>query len=276
MIKQYNINGINGLYLTYKPIATVDENNYTDQLLFDGDFFPKTKADSAVWRFANSSYNEPLQIVGSNVKTDNVEYSELFKPNELVPGQIYYNTMKFYFRFYGSDLGTFTLSENGGVLNQGDTFRHLSTMRIKLYVQLGVSLIPLTLTNLEKYVSGNWTPVILSDTTGGHNIAANYDDYGIQLTTGENSEDCIDMGYNVNTAELFDGYLSAPDGYNFRVDASLPTFSETAKKNKDYKIIVRYYNIGIDGAPYPYGYSESMNMMYQSYMYYTSDEVFSV
>ena len=33
----------------------------------------------------------------------------------------------------------------------------------------------------------------------------------------------------------------SPDGYSFQVDVSLPDFDQVALKNKDYKIIVKYY-----------------------------------
>ena len=60
------------------------------------------------------------------------------------------------------------------------------------------------------------------------------------------------------------------NGYNFRVDVSLPDFDQTVLKTKDYKIIVKYYNIGVNLTDVPdlFKTSESVELMSNNYVYY--------
>ena len=126
------------------------------------------------------------------------------------------------------------------------------------------------LDDLEKYdyTTSTWVPVTTGDVTGAGNISNG--NYGIQLTTGLNSVDCIDMAYTGTTTvnELFNSYNQAPDSYNFRVKASFPDFDQIAKKTKNYKITIKYYNIGVSGAGSTYSNSESVELMSNSFVFY--------
>ena len=65
----------------------------------------------------------------------------------------------------------------------------------------------------------------------------------------------------------FTNYLKSPNGYTFRVDAKFPNITKVPQ-NKNYKIIIRYHNIGVSGATAPYNTSESVNLMANNYIYY--------
>ena len=79
------------------------------------------------------------------------------------------------------------------------------------------------------------------------------------------------MGYSGATyTQLFEQY-SYLNNYNFRVDVKLPDFEQTAEKTKDYKIIVKYYNIAVTDAPslgLPYTASETIEHMSDVFIYY--------
>ena len=80
------------------------------------------------------------------------------------------------------------------------------------------------------------------------------------------------MGYSGATyTQLFEAYQNAPGGYNFRVNVKLPNFEQIAEKTKDYKIIVKYYNIAVTDAPslgLPYTASETIEHMSDAFTYY--------
>ncbi len=272
MSKQFNLKGINGLYLANKPQVTLNISNYLDNLIGDTDFFPNTVAKSNLYEFKNSRYEDPERFYGSNSKqkaNSVYTYSEITKKNELIANKMYYNTFKFYFRYYGTTLNKYNIPG----LTAAQTYDILNRLRIKLYVTIGSNQIPMELTNLEKYaaLTSTWTPVTTADTSGSDNISAG--DYGIQLATGLNSEDCIDMAYPTNLLprsffDLFNGYSTAPDGYNFRVDASFPDFNQMSKSGKTYKITVKYLNIGVSGTGPTYSTSESFDMMSDAFVFY--------
>jgi hypothetical protein len=276
MSKQFNISGVNGLYLINKPNETLTSLNYKDQLIEDYDFYPKTKTESNNFTLKNVIFDDAnlkdfnnrkfSAFAGSNAITKSnstIKYSEIHKKNHLIPNQVYYNSFRFYFRFYGSDLGTFTRS--GWTATQTKNF--YNRLRVKLYAQLGSKIVPLSLENLEYYYydSGAFNDVDSS-------FYSITNKAGIRLTTGENSEDCIDMGYSGTTyTQLFEAYKTTPGGYNFRVDVKLPDFEQTAEKTKDYKIIVKYYNIAVADAPslgLPYTASETIEHMSDVFIYY--------
>jgi hypothetical protein len=268
MSKQFNIKGINGLYLTYQPLITLTTSNYESQLIRDTDFFPKSTKDANLFNFKNARYQETGTIIGSNAvqKSNSVfKYSEISTSTEIIANKMYYNKFKFYFRFYGSTMSGYQLPG----LSAANTKKILDRLRVKLYVVIGSNEIPMELSNLEKYTT-SWTPVTIYDTTGSGEIAT-YGNYGIQLATGLNSEDCIDMAYTGTTQmnTLFNGYLTAPDKYNFRVDVAFPDFDQIATNNKTYKIIVKYFNIGVSGTG-TYATSESVELMSNNFVYYQS------
>jgi len=278
MSKQFNITGLNGIYLTYKPTNTVTSINYTDQLIRDYDFYPNTKSEANSFILKNVIFDEKnlndfngvkfKAFAGSNSITKSnstIRYSEIHKKNHLIPNQVYYNSFRFYFRFYGSDLGTYTRS--GWTATQTKNF--YNRLRVKLYAQLGSKVVPLNLDTLQFYSAGS-APSLGNITGDTYYSVTNK--AGIRLTTGVNGEDCIDMGYSGTTyTQLFDGYQYAPGGYNFMVNVKLPDFEQTAEKTKDYKIIVKYYNIAVTDAPslgLPYTESETIEHMSDVFTYY--------
>jgi|LakMenEpi03Aug12_release.lakeMendotaPanAssembly.Ray.scaffolds.fasta_scaffold219011_2 hypothetical protein len=264
MSKQFNIKGINGLYLTYKPNVTLTTVNYTSQLLFDNDFFPANKAESNLFDLKNVRYQEPTSIIGSNSlqKSNSIyKYSEFSIKDGLIANKMYYNRFTFYFRFYGSTLSGYTLPG----INATNTKKILDRLRVKLYVTIGGNMIPMELSNLEKYSGGNWVAVTGADKTSTISTGG----YGIELTTGLNSEDCVDMAYTGTTTvnTLFNGYQTAPEKYNFRVSAEFPNFDEVAVNSKTYKLTIRYYNIGVAGTG-TYATSEAVELMSNTLTYY--------
>lgn len=267
MSKQFNIKGINGLYLTYKPQITLTTANYANQLLLDEDFFPATKAESNLFDFKNARYQEPSAFIGSNsVQKSNslYKYSEISIKDGLIANKMYYNKFKFYFRFFGSSLSGYKLPG----LNATNSKKILDRLRVKIYVMIGGNVVPMELSNLQKYSGGSWVNITsTSDVTSAGSISAG--NYGIHLASGLNSEDCIDMAYTGTTTvnTLFNGYLNAPDNYNFRVDAEFPDFNQFAVHGKGYKIIVRYFNVGVSGTG-TYATSEAVELMSNTFVYY--------
>jgi hypothetical protein len=272
MSKQFNIKGINGLYLSYKPEIPLTTLNYENQLIEDYDFFPSSRAQVVnSYRFKNARYQESSKIIGSNSrqKSNSIfKYTEITTNDELVANKMYYNTFKLYFKFSGSTLSQYILPTVPGAtpaIKRALTKKVLDRLRIKVYVVIGSNEIPMEITNLEKYTT-LWTPVVTGDRTGTINTGG----YGIQLTEGLNSEDCVDMAYTGTTAinNLFNAHTNAPDGYNFRVDASFPDFDQIAKNTKTYKIKIKYLNIGVSGAGSTYSVSESVELMADTFVFY--------
>jgi hypothetical protein len=268
MNKQFNLQGINGLYLSYKPQVSLTTINYKDYLMQDFDFFPESDGAAKLYNFKNSQYKDTGKILGSNSTrkaNSSLKYSEISVKDALIANKIYYNSFKFYFRFAGSGIENYKLSG----LTSVQTKKILDRLRLKLYVYLGVNLISMELTDLEKFDGSSWVAVDSSDVTGSGDIEG-AGDYGIQLTTGNNGEDCIDMAFGDITMvkTLFDGYLTAPENYNFRVTASFPDFEQTPKNSKNYKIIVKYFNIGVAGTGGIYSVSEQVELMSDNYSYY--------
>ena len=275
MEKQFNISGLNGYYMTYVPTGTVDSSNYLTKLIQHTDFFPKTKTDASTFIFKNATYLDPGVILGSNRASGNssLKYTEIIKPNELTLNKIYYNTFTFYFKFTGSSL--FGYTPNSSIISGANFSKHLNRLRIKLYAQLGANIIPLSLSDLEFFHNDYDTFISAS---GYYNSGATE---GFIITTGNNSEPCIDLGYGTTAtpptdpyatyskySQIFDYNGYAPNGYNFRVKVSIPNFVSKATNNKDYKLIVKYYNIAVTGTTYPYNTSESMELMSNTYLWY--------
>lgn len=271
MNKRYNVKGLNGVYLGYQSTQTPTLNNYVNELIRDYDFFPMDNQMANTFSFKNASYSNPNKIIGSNTLS-NVNsifaYSEISKKNDIIPGKLYYNKFKFHFNFTESDLGSFKFD----TLNNTQTIQVLNGLRIKLYVEIGSTKIPLKLENLQIYrfnnsVSGDtWT--VQSNTNSvlpsGSTISSTGTTTGIQLSTGLNNEDCIDMRYG---KQIFDTFKKSPNNYTFRVDVSFPDIIKITENNK-FNIVIRYFNIGVPGVPSPYNTSESVNLMSNNYTYY--------
>lgn len=275
MEKQFNISGLNGYYLSFVPTGTVDSSNYLTELIKHTDFFPKTTNESLSFVFKNASYSDPGVILGSNRASGNssLKYTEITKPNELTLNKMYYNTFTFNFKFTGSSLQGYT--PDSSVISGDNYGKHLNRLRVKLYVQLGANLIPLSLTDLYFWNSSlsAWTYVGTGTTRFSTGLTQ-----GFKLNTGLNNEPCIDLCYGTgSTGGVDSGYAKysdyfndafGPNGYNFKVTASLPDFSSVATNSKDYKLIVKYYNIAVTGTTYPYNTSESIELMSNTYLWY--------
>jgi hypothetical protein len=253
----------------------LDISNYNNLLIEDFNFFPSNTNQANLYDFKNAKYEDQSKLIGSNStqKSNSIfKYSEITIKDELVDNKKYYNTFKLYFRFFGSTMSKYTLSGVPGILSARQilTKKILDRLRVKIFVTIGSNEIPMELDDLEKYdyTTSTWVPVTTGDVTGAGNISNG--NYGIQLTTGLNSVDCIDMAYTGTTTvnELFNSYNQAPDSYNFRVKASFPDFDQIAKKTKNYKITIKYYNIGVSGAGSTYSNSESVELMSNSFVFY--------
>jgi hypothetical protein len=271
MNKKFNLKDKDGLYLKYESPQTPTVSNYNDVLIRDYEFLPMDNQMVGNFVFKNASYDNPNKIKGGNslIEANSIfAFSEIFKKDDIIPGNLYYNKFKFYFNFGDSDIGTFNLQN----LTSTQTQQILNGLRIKLYVEIGNSTIPLSLENLQIYRfnlavnADTWTQQ--SDSAdlspSGGAISAQATKIGIQLTTGLNGEHCIDMRYG---SSLYDNYKKSPNGYTFRVDAKFPNVVKVLG-SKNYKIIIRYYNIGVTGATSPYNTSESVNLMSNNYVYY--------
>jgi hypothetical protein len=267
MSKQYNLKDINGLYLRNTPQTILDENNFSEELITDEEFFPDNKSKVSLFSFKNSSYKNPGQIIGSNAQrrsNSDLKRSEIVTDDRLVYGFNYYNKFKLNFRFYGSTISNYKLPG----LNTSQTLRILNKLRVKIYVSLGTNLIPMRLSDLEKYVGGEWVPVTELDLSGGVSIE-NDDAVGIQLTTGVNDEPCIDLRYPTTGAlkTLFESYNDNPNGYNFRMTCDFDNFEYKAKGTKKYCIVIKYFNIKVSGTGVLYSTSENVELMSTSYSY---------
>lgn len=249
MSKQFNIKGISGLYLSYKPEITLTDLNYRELLLENYDFFPNGTSQYNLYDLKNAKYENPSKLIGSNStqKSNSLfKYSEIKIKNELIANKIYYNTFKFYFRFYGSTLNNYFLPG----LSSSVTKKLLNRLRVEVFVDIGSNSIPMELSNLEKYDGSTWTAVTSGDTVGSFSSIED-GNYGIELSndfvTDTGTVDGIHMAYTGTTQmdTLFNGYKTAPDGYNFRVDAAFPDFEQISNNGKDYKITVKYFNIGV-------------------------------
>jgi hypothetical protein len=181
-----------------------------------------------------------------------------------------------YFNFKGSDLGTYAYPGFTGANPALLTSQVFNALRVRVYVQLGANLILATLTNLQKVVSNNalasssssWTAVTSSDRTGtiSNTTAGN--------TGIERARTFIDMRWS--TSNIFKNVST--NGYGFRMDVALSFNAEedaliSALKTKDYKIIVKYFNLGVTSAtesdvPLQYRTSESVELMSNNYIYY--------
>jgi hypothetical protein len=273
MGKQFNIKGRDGLYLSNQPTVTVTESNYQDLLIQDYDFFPKSKNDANLFDLKNVRYNRiGNQLYGSNSiakSNSGFLYSYIFKSGDLIPNKKYFNKFKMYFKFTGSDLGTYIFPGFSGTSAATLSSSVLNALRIRVYIQLGANLIPTTFSNLEKVMGPGftgWTPVTSADILPGGTGNISISDGS--KTGIQRSRDYIDMRWR--NAALFTNLST--NGYGFRVDVSLPLddLEQLALKTKDYKIIVKYFNIGVTttGVPEPYRTSESVELMSNNYVYY--------
>jgi hypothetical protein len=273
MGKQFNIKGQDGLYLSNQSTVTVTESNYQDLLIQDYDFFPKSKNDANLFDLKNVRYNRiGNQLYGSNSiakSNSGFLYSYIFKSGNLIPNKKYFNKFKMYFKFTGSDLGTYIFPGFSGTSAGTLSSSVLNALRIRVYIQLGANLIPATFSNLEKVMGPGftgWTPVTSADILPGGTGNISISDGS--KTGIQRSRNYIDMRWR--NAALFTNLST--NGYGFRVDVSLPLddLELLALKTKDYKIIVKYFNIGVTttGVPEPYRTSESVELMSNNYIYY--------
>jgi len=105
--RQFNLNNINGLYLSYEPSTPIALSEYNNVLLENGDFFPKTLAESTQLILSNTNFDTTINgVVGTNSAAKfntPLKYSQITKPGSLVLFGEYFNKFTLYFRFYGSE-----------------------------------------------------------------------------------------------------------------------------------------------------------------------------
>lgn len=283
MGKQFNLKGKNGLYLSYVSTYELNnnlnfdysdlENYYKYHLIENYDFFPKNQKEANLFDLKNTKFDtNNVGIVGSNAiskSNSNLTFSQISRAGQLILNKKYYNNFTFYFKFTGSDLGSYVYPN---FTNTDISTKVLNALRVKIYLQLGSYIQPLKLSGLQKFNGTTWVDVTDSDKSGVGNIAdLGGTIIGIQKTTGNNSEECIDMRYGVLSSPLDSGLFSrfSTEGYTFRVNVKSFDFRNSkALNNQDYKIIIKYFNIGVTGAPAPFNESENVELMSNNFTYY--------
>jgi len=252
--RQFNLNGLNGLYLRTEYPLTITLND----LIRNFDLFPIDNLDLNKYQLINSKIQKKtlttdLGFVGSNAKTkstNNVNYSKIIKKDELVLGENYHVSFEYYFRFVGGknlDYNPTGTSEN---------------LNFSIYVMLGSNKLKMTLSDLQQYRTTGATSQFTSDI-----IFRRLDDFGVfgssllpqaqlvYLTSGDTQVNinyskkeytARDGGsrYVFNIVDDFDSYNNSPNGYNFKVKASLDLsefFTQNrCLNNKDFTILVEY------------------------------------
>jgi hypothetical protein len=267
MSKQFNLVGDNGLYLDYKPEVTLDVNNFKDELIYDLDFFPKNITEKDNFIFKNSGYIEPMGFIGSNStqkSNSNLKYSEIENKNALVLNKTYYNSFDFYFRYYNSTISGYKLPN----LTVAQTRGVLRNLRVRLYVQIGANLVPLKLTNLLNWDNDDGIYKIQNPLDPNFITICNTGQGNVTLTTDEK----LDLKYSAGSdCDNWNNYKNAPNLYNFKVTASFPDFNQKSGNGKTYKIIVKYFNIGVSGASAPYNEDETVELMSNTFTYFLGE-----
>lgn len=281
MPKQFHIKDENGLYLTYKPSAELGLLNYESQLIEDYDFFPASNDEASNFIFKNSAYEDVGKIIGSNSlqKTNSSEKNSNFtKPGILIPGKTYYSSFTMYFRFFGSEnlnVANPTTFKLKGLTPQ-QTIDYLNRLRIKIYAEIGSKLVSLEIdeSTLKQFVIVGGNPSFNAPVTipSSGNVVDGA--FGLQVTTNDDGEYCIDMAYNDTISgvkNMFNRYSIAPEGYNFKVTVRFPDFLQNAKKTKNFKIIVKYYNLPAYGAITGYDEPEVVELMSENFTHNNPD-----
>lgn len=240
--KRFHIKNENGIYLSNIPL--IDSEDYKGGLLRDIDFFPKRVNDfSNIFRNCSVKMIDGFNsIIGTNKKPkldNSILHSEFIKKDSLVFSKLgYTNSFYFYFRFYGSN----------------NIDNDLDQLKVRLYVQIGSNLIPLTISHLSVWdydintETYYYIPVIDHPTKdfyfngfsgisiSNNNIWNSFEgEYSVLNGNG------IVMGYN-DWEDLFEDYIEAPNGYNLRVKCESPT-NMKLEGSRDYKLIIEYLNI---------------------------------
>jgi len=270
MKKQYNLKGNSGLYLTTGLNVNLNENNFKNELIFDREFFIKDSRENNQFIFKNSSFdNLGGLFLGSNStqkSNTDLKYSEIERKDILIQNKIYYNSFDFYFRYYGSTISKYKLP---GV-TANDTRTILNNLRVRLFVQIGVNIVPLKLTNLQGWDNNDGiyktqNPLVPNEITvcgsGSGNVTIT--DYYIDLK----------HHFGGDCPENWLKYKDAPNGYNFRLKTTFPDFNQKSINGKSYKIIVRYYNIAVTGTPHPYNQDEAIELMSNTFTFFEDTSV---
>lgn len=239
--KQYYLLNLDGLYLRTAYPSTVTLSD----LIQNYDLYPIDNVDLGRYSFINSSYQQrnayiDLSFLGNNSQNksnNNVLYSQVLKADELVIGENYHSYFNFYFRFAGSQ--NLKYNPTGSSEN----------LTASVYLLLGSNKIPMTLSNLQQYRTTGTTynfanGIIKRRTSAGF----------VPLVSLTNSNKSVLMNYSERTytysatnytiTDHFEDYAKSPNGYNFRVKASLD-LSEFFTKNRclsnnDFAILVEY------------------------------------
>lgn len=239
--KQYFLLNLDGLYLrtAYPKTVTLSD------LIQNYDLYPIDNIDIGRYTFINSSYQQrnefiDLSFLGNNSQNksnNNVLYSQILKADELVIGENYHSYFNFYFRFAGAQNLKY---------NPTGTSENLT---VSVYLLLGSNKIPMTLSNLQQYRTTGST-FNFADGIIKRYTASGY----VPLVSLINSNKSILMNYSEKTytyssttytiTDHFEDYNKSPNGFNFRVKASLD-LSEFYNKNRclsnnDFAILVEY------------------------------------
>lgn len=225
MNKRYYIYDFGALNLGYKPDEILTYSNYKTLLFEDYDFFPvASEPENFIQKniFVGNNF-----IYGSNnVKALNSELKrgELILTKKLNLTQNYVSDFYFYFRFYG------------GVNLSTD----LQDLLVEIETKYGQTVVPMKLTNLQRYKNGSWVTNDMPSTSSSDGGVSIYDNGSYNVATGTSLVMVFLGTDNINN---FNSWKSSPDGYNFRVQCFTPLNDVKANTDTNYKIIVRYYNI---------------------------------
>lgn len=242
--RQFNVFGLNGIYLrtAYPAAPTLSD------LMKNYDIMPVNNVELNRYQYINARYSPPnnitdLSFVGSNarnISTHNLNYSQIIKKNELVIGENYHAYFNFYFRFWNAFNVTFNPTGTTGNLT------------VNLYLMLGSNKIPMTLSNLQQYRTTGTTAaytngIIKRRSVAGYNplVFLSNSNKTINLNYSEKNYTYLSMNYTI--ADSFEEYTKAPNGYPFRVTASLDLSkfndlkgAQQCTNSKDFSILVEY------------------------------------
>lgn len=240
-LKQYFLLNLDGIYLRTAYPSTVTLSD----LIQNYDLFPIDNLDLGRYSFINSSYQQrnafiDLSFLGNNSQNksnNNVLYSQILKADELVIGENYHSYFNFYFRFAGAQNLKYNVTGSS------------ENLTVSVYLLLGANKIPMTLSNLQQYrttgttydfangiikrrTAAGFVPLV-SITNGGTSVLMNYSEKNYTYSST-----------NYTITDHFEDYAKSPNGYNFRVKASLD-LAQFFNKNKclsnnDFAILVEY------------------------------------
>lgn len=242
--KQFNVFGLNGVYLrtAYPTAPTLND------LLKNYDIMPVNNVELNRYNYINARYTPPsglidLSFMGSNARntsTHNLKYSQITKKNELVIGENYHAYFNFYFRYWNAFNVTFNPT--------GTT----SNLNLNIFLMLGSNKIPMTLSNLQQYrttgtTAGYTNGIIKRRSIAGYNPLVYLSNANKTLNLNYSEKNYTYSSVNYTIIDSFEEYNKCPNGYPFRVTASLdltkfldPKGLQQCTNSKDFSILVEY------------------------------------